>query len=247
MAATELGLALSVFLACAVEAVEALTIVMAVGYARSWPSALGGAAAAALVLTAAVATVGGALKSVPIDTLRLVIGALLLAFGAQWLRKAILRAAGRKRLRDERAAYERERAAAAQAGAPREGFDLYSFAISLKGVLLEGLEVALIVVTLGAARHRLTLAVVAAAAAVAAVIAAGLAARAPLARVPENTMKFAVGVMLSAYGTFWLAEGAGLSRPAGDAALIGLIAVVLAGSLLAVAAVRRRSGVAGAG
>jgi len=247
MAATELGLALSVFLACAVEAVEALTIVMAVGYARSWPSALGGAAAAALVLTAAVATVGGALKSVPIDTLRLVIGALLLAFGAQWLRKAILRAAGRKRLRDERAAYERERAAAAQAGAPREGFDLYSFAISLKGVLLEGFEVALIVVTLGAARHRLTLAVVAAAAAVAAVIAAGLAARAPLARVPENTMKFAVGVMLSAYGTFWLAEGAGLSWPAGDAALIGLIAVVLAGSLLAVAAVRRRSGVAGAG
>ena len=198
MTATELGLALSVFIACAVEAVEALTIVMAVGYSRSWPSALGGAAAAALVLAAAVATVGRALKSVPIDTLRLVIGALLLAFGAQWLRKAILRAAGRKRLRDERMAYERERAAAAQAGAPREGFDLYSFVISLKGVLLEGLEVALIVVTLGAARHRLTLAVVAAAAAVAAVIAAGLAARAPLARVPENTMKFAVGVMLSA-------------------------------------------------
>jgi uncharacterized membrane protein len=247
MAAAELGLAVSVFLACAVEAVEALTIVMAVGYARSWPSALGGAAAAALVLTAAVATVGSALKSVPIDTLRLVIGALLLAFGVQWLRKAILRAAGRKRLRDERAAYERERAAAAQAGAPREGFDLYSFAISLKGVLLEGLEVALIVVTLGAARHRLTLAAVAAAAAVAAVIAAGLAARAPLARVPENTMKFAVGVMLSAYGTFWVAEGAGLSWPAGDAALIGLVAVVLAGSLLAVAAVRRLGGVAEAG
>src|SRR2546430_2264166 len=121
MVATELGLVLSVFLACAVEAVEALTIVMAVGYARSWPSALGGAAAAALFLTAAVATVGSALTTVPIDTLRLAIGALLLAFGGQWLRKAILRAAGRKSLRDERAAYERERAAAAQAGAPREG------------------------------------------------------------------------------------------------------------------------------
>ena len=246
MVATELGLALSVFLACAVEAIEALTIVMAVGYARSWPSALGGAAAAALVLTATVATVGSALTSVPIDTLRLAIGALLLAFGAQWLRKAILRAAGRKRPRDEHAAYERERAAASQAGASREGFDLYSFAIALKGVLLEGAEVALIVVTLGAERHRLALSALAAGAAVAAVVAAGLAVRAPLARVPENTMKFAVGVMLSAYGTFWVAEGAGLSWPAGDASLIGLVAVVLSGSLLAVAAVRRRADVAGA-
>src|SRR5437879_11435898 len=115
MNAPEIGLALSVFLACAVEAVEALTIVMAVGYARSWPSALGGAGAAALILTATVATVGSALTSVPIDALRLAIGALLLAFGAQWLRKAILRAAGRKSPRDERAAYERERSAAAQA------------------------------------------------------------------------------------------------------------------------------------
>ena len=245
MAATELGLALSVFLACAVEAVEALTIVMAVGYARSWPSAVAGAAAAALVLIAAVATVGSALTSVPIETLRLAIGALLLAFGAQWLRKAILRTAGRRSHRDERAAYERERAAAAQAGAPQEGFDLYSFAISLKGVLLEGAEVALIVLTLGAERHRLALSAVAAGAAVVTVIAAGLAARAPLARVPENTMKFAVGVMLSAYGTFWAAEGAGLAWPAGDASLVGLVAVVLAGSLLAVAAIRRGTGVAG--
>src|SRR5438128_1648620 len=139
-----------------------------------------------------------------------------------------------------------ERAVAAQAGALRGGFDLYSFAISLKGVLLEGAEVALIVMTLGAERHRLALSALAAAAAVVAVIAAGLAARAPLARVPENTMKFAVGVMLSAYGTFWAAEGAGLSWPAGDASLIGLVAVVLSGSLLAVAAVRRHAGVAGA-
>ena len=189
---------------------------------------------------------GSALTSVPIDTLRLAIGALLLGFGAQWLRKAILRAAGRKRPRDEHAAYERERAAASQAGASREGFDLYSFAIALKGVLLEGAEVALIVVTLGAERHRLALSALAAGAAVAAVVAAGLAVRAPLARVPENTMKFAVGVMLSAYGTFWAAEGAGLSWPAGDASLIGLVAVVLSGSLLAVAAVRRRADVAGA-
>src|SRR5205823_10572698 len=221
MVATELGLALSVFLACAVEAIEALTIVMAVGYARSWPSALGGAATAALVLTATVATVGRALTSVPIDTLRLAIGALLLAFGAQWLRKAILRAAGRKRPRDEHAAYERERAAASQAGASREGFDLYSFAIALKGVLLEGAEVALIVVTLGAERHRLALSAVAAGAAVAAGIAAGLAARAPLARVPGNTTKFAVGVMLSAYGTVWVGEGSGLSSAACDASVIG--------------------------
>jgi uncharacterized membrane protein len=221
---TELGLALSVLLASAVEAVEALTIVLAVGTTRSWPSALYGSGAAAAALAALVAALGPALTSMPLNTLRLVVGGLLLSFGLQWLRKAVLRAAGLKALHDETAAFEAETAAARAAG-PRalSGIDYYSFVVSFKGVLLEGLEVAVIVLTFGANQHRVGLAAGAAAVAVALVILAGVAARSPLARVPENTMKFAVGVMLTSFGTFWGAEGAGASWPGGDAALLVII------------------------
>jgi uncharacterized membrane protein len=239
MNAAELGLSLSVFLACAVEAVEALTIVMAVGYTRSWPSALAGVGTAVLALAAVVLGLGTAVTSLPIDELRILIGSLLLIFGVQWLRKAILRAAGMKTLHDERQAYDHEVAAARAARRPLGGFDAYSFAIALKGVLLEGFEVALIVVTFGANQHRIALATAAAGVAVAVVIAAGVAARAPLARVPENTMKFAVGVMLSSYGIFWVAEGAGASWPGGDASLLAIIPVLLGGSIVAVLALRR--------
>jgi uncharacterized membrane protein len=231
----------SVFLACAVEAVEALTIVMAVGNARSWRSALAGVGAATAVLAAIVLALGSALKTLPIDALRLTIGVLLLLFGLQWLRKAILRAAGRKALHDERSAYEQERAAAHAAGRALPGWDTYSFAIAGKGVLLEGLEVALIVVTFGSEKHRIALAGAAAGLAVAAVVAAGFAVRAPLARVPENTMKFAVGVLLCAYGIFFAAEGAGVSWPGGDAILLAIIPALLGASLLAVALVRGRA------
>jgi uncharacterized membrane protein len=238
----ELGLAISVFLACAVEAVEALTIVMAVGNTRSWPSALSGAAAAAVALGGIVAGLGAAVTSLPIDTLRLLVGVLLLAFGLQWLRKAVLRASGLKALRDERSAYERERAAAREAGRGTGSWDAYSFVISMKSVMIEGLEVALIVVSFAAShRHHTALAVIAAALAVASVIAAGVAVRAPLARVPENTMKFAVGVMLCSYGIFWGAEGAGLAWPGGDAVLLAIVPVLLCASLLAVASLRRLS------
>jgi uncharacterized membrane protein len=239
MSAAELGLLLSVFLACAVEAVEALTIVMAVGYTRSWPSALAGVGTATLALAAIVAALGAALTSLPIGDLRALIGALLLLFGAQWLRKAILRAAGLKALHNEREAYADEIAAARAAGRGFGDFDAYSFAVALKGVLLEGFEVALIVVTFGASQHHIGLATVAAAVAVAVVIAAGFAARAPLARVPENTMKFAVGVLLSSYGIFWLAEGAGVAWPGGDAALLAIIPIVLGASTVAVLGLRR--------
>jgi len=239
MSGVELGLAISVFLACAVEAVEALTIVMAVGFTRSWPSALSGVAAALVVLTAIVALFGRALISLPIDRLRIVIGVLLLFFGLQWLRKAVLRAAGLKALHDERSAYERELADARAAERAASAWDGYSLAIAFKGVLLEGLEVALIVVTLGADQHNTALAAAAAGAAVAVVIAAGVAARAPLARVPENTMKFAVGVMLCSYGIFWSAEGAGVRWPAGDGMLLVIASVVLAASLLTVLSLRR--------
>ncbi|HWY89280.1 MAG TPA: hypothetical protein VNY31_01275 [Solirubrobacteraceae bacterium] len=239
MSGAELGLALSVFLACAVEAVEALTIVLAVGATRSWSSALSGVGAATLALAAIVAALGPALTALPIDVLRVVVGGLLLIFGLQWLRKAILRAAGLKDKHDELETFQEETEAARAAGARRAGFDGYAFTISFKGVLLEGLEVAFIVLTFGANQNRIPLAAAAAAAAVLVVIAAGIAARAPLARVPENTMKFAVGVMLSSFGMFWGAEGAGASWPGGDAALLAIIPAVLLAAMAMVWALRR--------
>jgi uncharacterized membrane protein len=244
----EIGLALSVLLACAVEAVEALTIVLAVGTTRSWPSALYGVGAAVLALAAVVAALGPALTALPLDVLRVVVGGLLLVFGLQWLRKAILRAAGLKALHDETAAFAHESQAALDAdGKPASGFDGYSFAIAFKGVLLEGLEVAFIVLTFGANQHRVGLAAASAGVAVALVVAAGLAAHAPLARVPENTMKFSVGVMLTSFGTFWGAEGAGASWPGGDAALLALIPGVALTALAMVHWLRRAPATATAG
>ena len=242
MSGAEAGLAVSVFLASAVECVEALTIVLAVGSTRSWPSALSGVLVALASLAALVAALGAGLGEIPVDPLRLTVGALLLLFGLQWLRKAVLRQAGRKALHDEEAIFATELQAAREVGRGAGRWDAYAFAVSFKGVLLEGLEVALIVVTFGAAHHRTGLASAAAAAAALSVVAAGVLARRPLARVPENTLKYAVGVMLSAYGVFWLAEGAGLSWPGGDAMLLVLIAVVLGSSLVAVALLRRPRG-----
>ncbi len=228
MSGAELGLAVSVFLACAVEAVEALTIVLAVGTTRSWSSAMSGVGAATVTLAAIVAALGPALTALPIDLLRVLVGGLLLIFGLQWLRKAILRSAGLKAKHDELEAFREETEAAKAAGARGPGFDGYAFTISFKGVLLEGLEVAFIVLTFGANQHRISLAAAAAGLAVLVVVAAGAAARAPLARVPENTMKFTVGVMLTSFGTFWGTEGAGASWPGGDAALLAIIPGVLA-------------------
>jgi uncharacterized membrane protein len=211
--------------------------VLAVGITRSWRSAVGGAGAATLVLAVIVAALGPALTSLPIDVLRIAIGGLLLIFGLQWLRKAILRAAGLKALHDEHGIYEEEAAAARAAGSGlgQRRFDGYSFTVAFKGVLLEGLEVAFIVLTFGANQHRIGVAAIAAAAAVAVVVGAGIVARAPLARVPENTMKLAVGVMLSSFGMFWGAEGAGTRWPGGDAALLAIVPGVL---LVAIAIIR---------
>jgi len=224
MSGAELGLAVSVFLACAVEAVEALTIVLAIGTTRSWSSAMAGVGAATVALAAIVAALGPALTLLPIDVLRVVVGGLLLIFGLQWLRKAILRSTGLKAKHDELESFREETAAARAASRDGgSGFDGYAFTISFKGVLLEGLEVAFIVLTFGANQHRVGLAAGAAAVAVLVVLAAGLAARAPLAKVPENTMKFAVGVMLSSFGMFWGAEGAGAKWPGDDAALLAIV------------------------
>ena len=232
---------LGAFLACGVEMVEALTIVVAVGVVRGWRSPLLGVAAAGVVLGALVAALGPALQSVPINALRLVVGALLLAFGLQWLRKAILRASGHKALHDEDEVFREEREQAMTAGRGRRaGLDWYSFTIAFKGVLLEGLEVAFIVVTFGSAQGQVALAAAAAGAAFLVVAGAGLLVRAPLARVPENTIKFAVGLLLTTFGTFWGAEGAGVNWPGGDLALPVLLACLCAYSLVLVRVLRER-------
>ena len=230
---TALPLILTVFVACAVEAVEALTIVLASGLTREWRSTFQGMAAALVVLAVVVAVLGPTITLLPLTALRLVIGALLAIFGLQWLRKAILRATGYKALHDEASAYLREVAAAKQAPvSSRHGIgDWYAFTLSFKGVLLEGLEVVFIVITFGANQRNLGAAVIGAAAAVLVVTVTGIAVRAPLARVPENAMKFAVGIMLTSFGTFWGAEGAGVAWPGNDAALLVLVPVVALVSL----------------
>lgn len=228
------------FLASAVEAVEALTIVLAVGVVRGWRSTLIGVGAASLVLAGVVAALGAALQRIPIETLRFVVGALLLAFGLQWLRKAILRASGYKPLHDEAEAFARERQEAGSAVADAGRVDWYSFTVAFKGVLLEGLEVAFIVVTFGATQGRLGLATAAAVTAGVAVVITGLVVRGPLERVPENTLKFVVGVLLSSFGIFWGGEGAGVEWPGGDFAILGVIAFVGLVSFGLTRALRRR-------
>ena len=229
------------FLASAVEMVEALTIVLAVGIVRGWRAPLVGVGAAAVVLAALVAALGPTLKLVPLDALRLVVGALLLAFGLQWLRKAILRAGGFKPLHDEEAIFRAERAQAlSTARVERAGLDWYSFTIAFKGVLLEGLEVVFIVITFGATQGRLGLAAAGAGAAVLITATTGVLVREPLARVPENTIKFAVGLLLTTFGTFWGAEGAGVHWPGGELALLGLLAFLAAVAFALVRRLRRQ-------
>ena len=218
-------LVLATFLASAVEMVEALTIVLAVGVTRGWRSTLVGVAAATVSLAVIVALFGPALTRIPIDALRLVVGALLLLFGLQWLRKAILRASGYTPLHDEEAAFLRQLTAAQAAGTViRAGLDWYAFTLSFKGVLLEGLEVAFIVVTFGSTHGNLSLAVLGAAAALVLVGIAGFLLHRPLTTVPENTMKFTVGLLLTTFGTFWGAEGAGVEWPGGDGAILAILA-----------------------
>jgi uncharacterized membrane protein len=234
-------LVLGSFLASAVEMVEALTIVLGVGVVRGWRSPLIGVAAATVVLLALIAAIGPALGSVPIDTLRLVVGALLLVFGLQWLRKAILRSSGYKGLHDEDEAFREERERAAAAGEDRRaGLDWYSFTVAFKGVLLEGLEVVFIVISFGAAQDRLGPAVVGAMAAVVLVVLAGLLVRGPLERVPENTIKFTVGLLLTGFGCFWAAEGVGVDWPGDELSLLGVVAFFAVVSLGLVRALRRR-------
>jgi uncharacterized membrane protein len=238
---TTFVLFLTVLLACAVEAVEALTIVLAAGTSRHWGSAWQGTVAALLSLAVTVAVLGPAVGQIPLGALRLVVGALLLVFGLQWLRKAVMRGSGYKALHDETQAYADEVAAASGAAQESRGRvkDWYAFTLSFKGVFLEGLEVAFIVVTFGDNQHDIPVAVLGAVVAVAVVVVAGLAVRAPLARVPENTMKFVVGTMLTAFGVFWAAEGAGANWPGSDAALLIIVPAVALLALGYTSALRR--------
>jgi uncharacterized membrane protein len=229
------------FLACAVEMVEALTIVLAAAFTRGWHSVRLGIAVAFAALAVVVALLGPALTLLPLETLRVVVGFLLLTLGLQWLRKALLRTAGYLPLHDEARIFEREveeaRAAGGQVGSR---FDGYAFTLSFKGVFLEGLEVAFIVVTVGAAHDGFLLPIIGALAALIAVAVAGVIVHRPLSRVPENTMKLVVGLMLVTFGTFWGAEGAGVEWPGGDAMILGVLAFYVVLSFVLVEVLNRR-------
>jgi uncharacterized membrane protein len=237
-------LIISTFLASTVEMVEALTIVLAVGVTRQWRSTLIGVLIAILALGALVAVLGPALALIPIDALRTVVGALLLVFGLQWLRKAVLRASGRLATRDEDAIYRRTAADSQTTGGDRaRRMDWYAFTLAFKGVFLEGLEVVFIVLTFGAnaaadGSGSVALAAWGAALAIVLVGTAGAFLRHPLSRVPENTMKFGVGAMLTTFGAFWGGEGVGVIWPGQDVAVLAILVFVLAFASLGVRVLR---------
>ena len=235
-----LVLVLAVFGASLVEMVEALTLVVAAGVSRGWRSALEGAAAAALLLGVLVVVVGIPLvRYIPLDALRVVVGALLLVLGLSWLRKAILRSSGHKAMHDEDEIYAETLAELGTSGDAqggdaegvtpgRHGRDSVGFMVAFKGVFLEGTEVVIIVISLGAAQHRLGLAAVSAAAAVLVVTIVGLVVARQLSEIPENTIKTAVGVMLTSFGVFWVGEGAGIHWPGSDLAIPVLVVFFVA-------------------
>ena len=239
----DLLLFLSVFFASIVEAVEALTIVLAVGTTRSWRSTRYGVGVAVITLAIFVAVLGPALTAIPLNALRLIVGGLLLTFGLQWLRKAILRASGYKPLHDETKIFTSVASEARRTKIDvRKGVidDWYSFTIAFKGVLLEGLEIAFIVITFGANQGSIPLAVVGAVVAVIAVVLAGFVIHQPLSRVPENTLKFVVGIMLTSFGIFWGSEGAGVHWPGSDASLLGVIVLISVMGITQIVWLKRR-------
>jgi uncharacterized membrane protein len=228
--------ALAAFLACLVEAVEALTVILAVGTMRGWRDALLGSSVAVVVLGGLVAALGAALTLVPLGALQSVVGGLLLLFGLRWLRKAMLRAAGVLKLHDETAAFQAERRRLAGVGRAA-AWDTVAFVACFQIVMLEGAEVVFIVLGVGAGDAMLLRsASLGAVASLVLVAIAGIAVHRPLSRIPENALKFVVGVLLSAFGTFWFGEGAGLAWPGADWSLAGLVALYLAVALIGVRA-----------
>jgi Ca2+/H+ antiporter, TMEM165/GDT1 family len=233
---------LASFLASLVECVEALTVVLAVGSVRGWRSALIGSATAIAVLLAIIVALGTALTHIPLHLLQLTVGTLLLLFGLRWLRKAILRAADLIPLHDEQAAFAKNTEAMRQLTHGHSRWDKIAFAAAFNITMLEGTEVVFIVIAIGAGHAGMLLpASLGAVAALLVIIALGLVLHRPLARVPENTLKFIVGVLLSAFGTFWVGEGMGVPWPAADWSILALIAAYLAIALALVPTCRSRS------
>jgi Ca2+/H+ antiporter, TMEM165/GDT1 family len=219
---------LTSFLASLVECVEALTVVLAVGSTRGWRAALGGSAAALALLVAIISLLGRALLRVPIHTIQLIVGSLLLLFGLRWLRKAILRSAGLIPFHDERAAFISNAEAMRNKVHGRGIFDGAAFAAAFNITMLEGTEVVFIVIGIGAGGMGMLLpASLGAVAALLVVIALGVIVHRPLAKIPENTLKFIVGILLSGFGTFWTGEGMGLGWPGADWSIVGLAAAYL--------------------
>jgi uncharacterized membrane protein len=236
-------LALTVFVATAVEMVEALTIVLAVGVSRGWRSTLQGASGAIAVLVLLVAVFGVSLATeVPLHLLQFVVGVGLLAFGLGWLRKAVARAAGRRPRRDEAAAFEQLVGRLAGGRGSGRRLDPAAFAAAFKGVFLEGLEAAIIAITFGAAAQRLGIAFASAGAAVAGVAVLGVIVHRPLTRVPENAMKLGVGLLLSSFGTFWVVEGLGGEWPGSEFAVLCIAAFYSAAALVIVRLLARSAG-----
>jgi uncharacterized membrane protein len=234
------------FLAGAVEMVETMTIVLAVGVTKGWRTALTGAVAALIVLTLIIATLGRSLVDlVPIDYLQITVGVLLLVFGMQWLRKAILRTAGLKAEHDEDKIFADEVKELSQVSPSGEGLDWQGFVVSFKGVFLEGLEVAFIIVTFAANSGRMDLAAGGAATAFVLIAGLGFVIHRPLSRVPENAIKHTVGVMLMAFGTFWGAEGVGIVWQLDAAAIIVITGFYWLASLVLIASLKRQQASAG--
>lgn len=225
------------FLGSFVEVVEAFTIILAVGLTRSWKPAFLGTALALVVLAALTIILGPLLSRIPIDLMRLVIGTLLILFGLRWLRKAILRASGFIALHDEEKAFAAETDSLKRLSAERRA-DFLAGAAAFKAVLLEGIEVVFIVIAVGAGHGMIGYASIGAAAACLLVLAVGLLVHKPLSTIPENTLKFVVGLLLSAFGIFWVGEGMGAEWPGADLSLVGILAILAAFSLVAVRRLR---------
>jgi len=229
------------FLSSAVEFVEALTIVLAVGVTRGWRAAWIGTISAAALLAGIVMFFGRLLKEIPLTTLQFVVGLLLLLFGMRWLRKAVLRSAGVISLHDESKAFAEETQMLKTFGAVHGLIDLIGFTAAFKAVLLEGLEVVFIVIAVGSAGKNLQAAIVGAVAAGAVVVLFGVLVHRPLTRIPENSLKFSVGVLLSAFGTFWTGEGLHIAWPGEDLAILGLVSAFLAVAWLAIQIAKQSS------
>jgi Ca2+/H+ antiporter, TMEM165/GDT1 family len=247
MDSATLALIIAVFVACVVEMVEATTIVMAMGFTRSWRSAILGTVAALVSLAVVTVLMGFALATwMPESALQLVIGTLLLIFGLQWLRKAILRSSGRKAIHDEEEIFQKESEAARAAGQTGGSFDLFAFMVSFKGVFLEGMEVVFIVITFGLSADNVPVAATGAGVAVVVVLALAVALRRPLSMINENLLKYGVGLLLASFGTYWAVEGLGIFRadreslgwPGHDIALLVLLAAWLLLSRVFVMALR---------